>query len=83
VWIRKAQGTVLDRARISDEKGTFWEIVILGHIQTCNACGRYYQPYSQSGSNDVASGYNFYSNLFILLFSGTVYRAVLVACNLE
>jgi len=60
LWIRKAQGTVLDRARISHEKSTFWEIVILGHIQTCNTCGRYSQPYSQSGSNNVASGYDFY-----------------------
>jgi len=27
--------------------------------------------------------YDFRTNLFILLFFGTVYRAVLVACNLE
>ena len=52
----------------STRKALLGEIVILGHTQTCNACGGYYQPYSQSGSSDVASGYGFHSNLFILLF---------------
>ena len=48
------------------------------------ACSRYSQPYSQSGSSDVASRYDFYiaTSLFCC-FSCAVYKAVLVACNLE
>ena len=45
-------------------RGTF-EIVILGLRL---AWSRYSQPYSQCGSKDVASGYDFRSISFILLF---------------
>ena len=46
-------------------------------------CSRHSQPYSQSGSSDVASGYDFHiaTGLFCC-FNCAVYRAVLVACKL-
>ena len=48
------------------------------------ACSRHSQPYSQSGSSDVASRYDFYiATCLFCCFSCAVYKAVLVACNLE
>ena len=46
------------------------------------ACSRYSQPYSNSGSSDVASGYDFYiATCLFCCFNCAVYKAVLVACN--
>jgi len=84
VWIRKAQGTitVLDGAGISTEKKHFW-----GNGNTW--------AYSDLPAVDILNlihkaaaatwplATTFMSTCLFCCFSSTVYRAVLVTCNLE